>query len=276
MDIILYNIGAVIIVLLTSYLIGSISNSILISKIFFHKDPREFGSGNPGGTNTGRMLGKKIGFLVIVLDSLKIIAPMYIFWLILTKAPIYYGVPLMNTVQQIYIEGVNDAVIKWPVYWLTTVGISIGHCFPIYYHFKGGKNVSTVTGIAIGTSWLYLTFGLPLYLLILKIKKYVSLASIIIGWVMVACFWGWAVLITTKTIPNEFLFFINYGPSLDCGYTSAICYTFCVSLMTIRHKENIIRLMNGTERKIKWMDGKKSKNQKPQTSEDNNNAESVE
>ncbi len=275
MDIILYNIGAAIIVLLISYFIGSVSNSIWIAKVFFHKDPRQFGSGNPGGTNAGRMLGKKVGLLVIVLDALKIIAPLYIFWLIFTKAPIYHGVPLVNTVEQIYFENVNDAVIKYPVYWLATIGTSLGHCFPIYYRFKGGKNVSTVAGIAVGTSWAYLVIGLPIYLLVLKIKKYVSLASIMIGWLMVFFFWAWAVLITTHVIPNEYLFIINYGPSLDCGYFSAACMTFCTMLMTIRHKENIVRLMNGTERKIKWMDGKISKKSEEEKLEQNQEAVNI-
>ena len=73
MDIILYNIGAIIISLLIGYLTGSIPNSIWIGKVFFHKDPRDYGSGNAGATNAGRVFGKKIGFLIIILDSLKMI-----------------------------------------------------------------------------------------------------------------------------------------------------------------------------------------------------------
>ena len=107
MDIILYNIGAIIISLLVGYLIGSIPNSIWIGKVFFHKDPRDYGSGNAGGTNAGRVFGKKVGLLVIFLDAIKLIIPLYAVWAILTFAPIYNGQPLMGILQSIYVEGNN-------------------------------------------------------------------------------------------------------------------------------------------------------------------------
>ena len=76
MDIILYNILAAILLIIIGYVFGSIPNGIWIGKLFFHKDPRNFGSGNSGGTNVGRVFGKKIGVLCIALDSLKVIAPL--------------------------------------------------------------------------------------------------------------------------------------------------------------------------------------------------------
>ena len=82
MDIILYNILAAILLIIIGYVFGSIPNGIWIGKIFFHKDPRDFGSGNSGGTNVGRVFGKKIGVLCIVLDCLKIIAPFIVAWAI--------------------------------------------------------------------------------------------------------------------------------------------------------------------------------------------------
>ena len=138
MDIILYNISVAIILLIGGYLIGSIPNAIWIGKVFFHKDPRDYGSGNAGGTNAGRVFGKGIGLLVIFLDAIKLILPLYIAWLVLTRAPIYHGTPLVNDVKAIYIEGRNDAIISWPIYWLVSIGCSFGHVFPIYAEFKGG------------------------------------------------------------------------------------------------------------------------------------------
>ena len=191
MDIILYNIGAIIISLLIGYLMGSIPNAIWIGKVFFHKDPRDYGSGNAGGTNAGRVLGKKIGVLVIFLDAVKLIIPLYAVWAILTYAPIYHGSPLMGTLQSIYIEGNNDYVIKWPVYWLTAVGCGLGHCYPIFAQFKGGKNVSSTVGLITSVSWvLFVLCGISFFGT-LKLKKYVSLASMVTGWLAVIIEWIW-------------------------------------------------------------------------------------
>lgn len=253
MDIILYNIGAIIIVLLISYLIGSIPNALWIGKVFFHKDLREFGSGNAGGTNAGRVFGKKIGLLVIFLDGLKIILPLYVFWAIFTKAPIYNGQPLVNSVEQIYIDGINDAIIPWPVYWLAVVGCSIGHCYPIFAQFRGGKAAASFAGIIASTSWLASIIDLTVFFSVLKAKKYVSLASISFAWASVVVYWTWAILIMTKTVQGSWVWFINYGPSIDCSYVGAICITFEAVLLTFKHRENIQRLKNGNERKITWM-----------------------
>ena len=253
MDIILYNIGAIIISLLIGYLMGSIPNAIWIGKVFFHKDPRDYGSGNAGGTNAGRVLGKKIGVLVIFLDAVKLIIPLYAVWAILTYAPIYHGSPLMGTLQSIYIEGNNDYVIKWPVYWLTAVGCGFGHCYPLFAQFKGGKNVSSTVGLITSVSWvLFVLCGISFFGT-LKLKKYVSLASMVTGWLAVIIEWIWAILIMTGVLKGQWIWFIGYGATLDIGYVYAICLTFSVILLTIKHRSNIERLLNGNERKITWM-----------------------
>ena len=253
MDIILYNIAVIIILLVVSYLAGSIPNSIWIGKLFFHKDPRDFGSGNAGGTNAGRIFGKKIGLLVIFLDGLKLLIPLYIAWIVLTMAPINNGAPLMNTVREIYVEGKNDAIINWPIYWVMVFGCSIGHCFPIFAGFRGGKNVSSFYGLALGASWAigfipgFLFFGM------LKWKKYVSLASISSSIFAVILSWIWAILMLTKTIQGEWVWFITYGPALECNYVFAIAITFSAALLIFQHRSNIERLRAGNERKITWM-----------------------
>lgn len=253
MDIILYNIGSVIVLLIFGYLFGSIPNAVWIGKIFFHKDPRDYGSGNAGATNAGRVFGKKIGFLIIVLDSLKMIIPIYVAWIILIKAPINNGAPLMNTIVEKYVYGINDAVIKWPVYWITALGCSLGHCFPIFADFRGGKNASSHFGLTLAASWL-ICFGPGiLYLVLLKAKKYVSLASILSSWLAVIISWTWAILILTGVINGSMVWLICYGPALECDYVLAIIITFSAGLLTYQHRGNIQRLRDGNERKITWM-----------------------
>ena len=253
MDIILYNIGAIIISLLLGYLLGSIPNAIWIGKVFFHKDPRDYGSGNAGGTNAGRVLGKKIGVLVIFLDAIKLIIPLYTVWAVLTYAPIYNGQPLMGTLTNIYVEGNNDFVIKWPVYWLTVVGCGLGHCYPIFAQFKGGKNVSSTVGLITSTSWVGFCVCAFSFFGLLKLKKYVSLASMVTGWIAILISWVWAILILTGAVKGQWVWLIGYGYTLDLNYVYAIVMTFSVVLLTIKHRSNIERLRNGTERKITWM-----------------------
>lgn len=253
MDIILYNIGATIILLIFGYLVGSIPNSIWIGKLFFHKDPRDYGSGNAGATNAGRTFGKKVGLIVIILDAFKMIIPIYVAWIILIKAPINNGTPLMNTISEKYVEGINDAVIKWPVYWVTTMGCGLGHCFPLFAQFRGGKNASSFFGMTLAASWL-ICFGPGIiYLIVLKIKKYVSLSSIVQSWSAVLISWIWAILIMTGVVNGSTVWVICYGPLLECNYVFAIVATFGAILLTFQHRGNIQRLRNGTERKITWM-----------------------
>ena len=84
MNILLLNILVSLIILIFGYVFGSIPTAVWVGKIFFHQDPRDYGSHNAGGTNAGRLWGKKVGFCVIMLDMIKTIAPLYISWAILT------------------------------------------------------------------------------------------------------------------------------------------------------------------------------------------------
>ena len=101
MNILVINILAVLFCLILGYLFGSIPTAVVIGKVFFHKDPRDYGSHNAGGTNAGRLFGKKIGFLVIVLDMLKTIAPMYLVCVLLTFIKFDYS----------HIEGIKGTLI---------------------------------------------------------------------------------------------------------------------------------------------------------------------
>ena len=252
MDIILYNIGSAILLTLFGFLVGSIPNAIWIGKLFFHKDPRDYGSGNAGGTNAGRVFGKGIGVLVIFLDAIKVILPMYIAYYILTNTPIYHGTPLMSDIYSIY-SGTSNSVIQWPVYWLTAIGCSFGHCYPIFAKFRGGKNVSTFFGIVLGVSWFFGLAYAICFFIVLKWKKYVSLASVLSAWVSVVLTWIWAILLMTKIITGSWMYFVNYYPMFDCQYGFAIMVTVGAALLTFKHRTNFQRLKNGSESKIKWM-----------------------
>lgn len=252
MDII-YNIGAIIIILLVSYFIGSIPNAIWIGKVFFNKDPRDFGSGNAGGTNAGRVFGKKIGVLVIFLDAIKLIIPLYAFWAILTFVPMYEGKPLIASTYEFYIGTTEEYLIKWPIYWLSTIGCCLGHCYPIFAQFKGGKNVSSFYGIVLGASWLFGLIPGIFFFIVLKWKKYVSLASILSSWFAVILTWIWSILLLSNVVHGEMAWFVSYGCSLNCNYVFALSTTFGAIILTLKHIPNIKRIKNGNENKITWM-----------------------
>lgn len=253
MDINSINILTAFLLIFFGYLVGSIPNAIWIGKVFFHKDVRDFGSGNAGGTNAGRVFGKRIGVLVIFLDALKVIIPLYISWIILTKVNLYDGRPLVSDVTSKYVYGINDTAIKFPIYWLTTIGCCIGHCFPLFAQFKGGKNVSCFYGIAIGTSWLFGVIPGLLFMLILKLKKYVSLSSILSSWIAVLFAIVWAIFVETKVVTGSTVSIVTYGATFECNWLFAVCLTFAAGLLTFTHRTNISRLKNHSERKITWM-----------------------
>lgn len=253
MDIILYNILVAILLIIIGYLFGSIPNGIWIGKLFFHKDPRDYGSGNSGGTNVGRVFGKPIGVICIVLDCLKIILPFIVCWAILTYVPMYNGLPLVPSVRAKINSNTSGYLIQWPVYYMTMIGCSLGHCWPIFAGFKGGKNVSSFIGFGWATSWLFGIIPACLYLLFLKWKKMVSVASIATAWVATTLSWIWTILILTGAIPFEWSWIPGYGMMCEFGYVHSLVLTFAATILTLRHSSNIKRILNGTERKITWI-----------------------
>lgn len=250
MDII-YNIIVAFCCLILGYIFGSFSPAIAIGKIFYHQDPRNFGSKNAGGTNAGRLWGKKVGFLVIIIDMIKTIAPIWICWAILTFVP-FGDKPLMADTVTRLAGADSDYLIRWSVYWLAPFGTVLGHCFPIFLNFKGGKGVSNFMGTAVGTTWLCGFIPGLLYFLILKLKKYVSLASIITPFVIAVFFWTWSILGLTG-VTTEISWIAAYGPTLMIDWVASIIVTAMALLVLVRHKGNIERLIQGTERKITWM-----------------------
>ena len=247
------NILVAIICLILGYIFGSIPTGVWIGKIFFHRDPRLEGSKNSGGTNVGRLFGKNVGFLVIILDMIKLIVPVWVAFVVLTYAK-FGGQNLCPRPREFNNLGFNfDYVISWPVYWMAALGCSIGHCWPVFASLKGGKGVSVFAGIGAGTSWLVGFLPGLSFFLWLKLSKKVSLSSIITSIILTFTSWLWTILVMTNVIPHNLIFLPMYGATLFPGFVSSIVITLSAIILIIRHKENIERLRNGTERTITWM-----------------------
>ena len=205
--------------ILIAYLLGSFPSAILIGKIFYKIDVREFGSGNAGATNTFRVLGKKAGLPVLFLDVLKG----------------FLSVNLIAFLDLIpfSIDGIFELQL--------TFGIAavIGHLFPVFTGFRGGKGIATLLGILIGIHSTAAICSSLVFIIIFLIFKFVSLASII-----ASLSFPVLIYLLSDSTPNSLIIFSIFVPVL--------------SLIT--HQKNIERLVRGEETKAKIL--KKKKNDK--------------
>ena len=197
-----------VLAVICAYLLGSIPSALWIGKLFFKTDVREHGSGNLGGTNSFRVLGKKAGMAVTLMDILKGTAAT-----LLILLPVFESVTI-------------HALI------LGAIAV-IGHMFPIFAGFRGGKAVATSAGVVLGYNWLLFLVLLAVFFLALKLWKMVSLASIVIA--IGAFLYGVFTLITEQDV----IFFIMI--------------TVLATFIVYRHKENMKRIKAGTEPKVKWL-----------------------
>ena len=195
--------------ILFGYLYGSIPFALVIGKLFYNIDVRDYGSGNLGASNTGRVLGKKACLVVMVLDVFKSV--------------------LSVTLAYLLFHDINTLLAAG-------FAANIGHCYPIFARFKGGKAVSTFVGYLIGISfWVYhdpLFFIIPvgIALIVLYITKIVSISSMICA------------------LSVSFYIYIKLGLS------PTFITTFILALFLIfRHRSNILKLKENNENKIKWM-----------------------
>ncbi|PPA71941.1 glycerol-3-phosphate 1-O-acyltransferase PlsY [Jeotgalibacillus proteolyticus] len=193
-------------IILLSYIIGSIPSGLWIGKTFYNKDIRDFGSGNLGATNTFRVLGVKAGAVVTVMDILKGTAAVLI--------ALFAG--------------------KEELMLIAGIAAVIGHIFPIFANFRGGKAVATSSGVLLGYAPLLFVLVVLCFLIVLYLSNYVSLSSMTAG--------IFAVLYTII-------------------FTDDLALLAIVSVMTafviIRHRSNIKRIRDKTEPKITWMSKKK-------------------
>ena len=237
MNIYVVNILVGVITAVVSFFFGSIPTAVVIGKAFFHKDVRDYGSKNAGGTNAGRVFGKKVGIIVIILDMIKTILPFYVAWAVLTYSSLngymvwgngYFAAPLY--------------------YWLAPLFCALGHCYSPFLHFKGGKAVACFMGVNVLTSWIEFVLCGFTYLGVAKASKYISLSSIIAAIVGSVVAWGVAIIaVTVPWNPHWLTWLITIEEAPFLGIEFAIVDTIISVLLVVRHRSNIQRLRQGTE-----------------------------
>ena len=188
---------------------GSIPSSVWIGKIFYGIDVREHGSGNAGTTNTIRILGYKAGIPVFIIDALK-------GWFAVFMAKIIFGY-FPSLVMPEYMS------------FVAAVAVVLGHIFPVFAGFRGGKGVATLLGVGFGLIPIPALIALGIFMVVLFSFGYVSLASIT----------------ATVTLPFVTYFFVMPDNFLLLLLTIAVAI-----FVPITHRQNIKRLLNGTENKF--------------------------
>ena len=197
---------------LVAYLLGSIPSGLWIGQYFFQKDIRQFGSGNLGSTNAFRVLGKKAGSVVLFCDVFKGFLAMVL---------------AMTVFKQ---ESLSPL-------WIASFAV-IGHTFPLFASFKGGKAVATFAGMILAYQPLLLLYGLMIFLALLAITRMVSLTAMV-------------------TITAGVLLSLLFN---DWSLTA---FALAIDIFIIyRHRSNIQRILNGTENKVPMPWDKKNKDTK--------------
>jgi glycerol-3-phosphate acyltransferase PlsY len=205
--------------IVAAYLLGSVPFAFLIARAH-GKDLRTIGSGNIGATNLARALGRRWGYMCFALDVLKGLVPM----------------ALVGTI----VTGVRGTPLLLSLWLLVGVAAILGHVFPVYLRFRGGKGVATSFGVALGL-WPYFTLcallALGVWVAVVLVWQYVSLASI-----SAAVAFPIALVVGILTVPAWHS--VNLWPLLVAAVTIPV-------LVVVRHRENIRRLAAGTERRVR-------------------------
>lgn len=196
-----------ILLVVVAYLLGSIPSAVWIGKRFYGIDVREHGSKNAGATNTLRVLGRKAATPVLLLDMAKGFVAVMLFHLS----------PYSGTDFEFYLK------------LILVVAVVVGHIFPVFAGFKGGKGVATIAGSILAIYPLAVLLGLLSFIVILAVSHYVSLSSMTAGVLLPV----YVVLVSGETDPPAVIF--------ACVVAVALIIT---------HRRNIKRLLNGTESKI--------------------------
>ncbi len=197
--------------LILAYLCGSIPTAVWIGQAFYHVDVREYGSGNAGATNTFRVLGKKAGIPVMLLDILK-------GW---TATNLAYFIGVSTTGAYGSVAYTNYAL---------ALGIAavMGHLFPVFAGFRGGKGIATLFGMILAIHLQAALLCVVVFIIVLLITRYVSLGSIMAGF--------------TYPIGVSFVFPSN---------KSVVIYGMCICvLILVTHQKNIERLLKRKESKV--------------------------
>lgn len=194
-----------------AYLVGSIPTAVWVGKFFYGIDIRTQGSGNAGATNTIRVLGLKAGIPVLLSDVFKGYAAIAI-------APYLVG------------TGMSETVLAY-VLLLVAASVVIGHTFPLFAGFRGGKGVATLLGVGFGLYLWPALIALGVFIVVLSIWRFVSLASLSAG------------------LSFPFSVFLIFPPPNWLYYILAIAVAI---FLPLTHRKNITRLLNRTESKLSF------------------------
>lgn len=204
-----------IIVAIIAYLIGSVNFSVILSKKMAGFDVREKGSGNAGTTNMLRTVGKKAALITLICDIL--------------KGVVAIGIALIagNIVKDL-----DNALLVQ----LAGIFVIVGHAFPVFFKFKGGKGIATALGVLLMTNWQIGLICLVFALLLIALTRMVSVGSI-----------AAAILFPVLVL------FIGQNYIVPSSNLSYFIYSVMIAIFVIlKHKENIKRIFNGTENRLSF------------------------
>lgn len=206
----------ILLTVVVAYFIGSINFAVIYSKAFIHKDVRDFGSGNAGMTNVLRVVGPVAGTLTFICDALKGLAAGIIAKYVFSVLQAFYGAEWLNPVYGAFICG---------------LACMIGHIYPVFFGFKGGKGVAVSVGIFAVCCPIAIISGLVCFLIVLAISRIISISSLL----------ATIVVVSVSIIFND---------STALLWPQAVCTVLMGALVFIKHRENIVRLSRGEEKKL--------------------------
>lgn len=205
-------------IILCSYLAGSVPFGLITARLAGNIDIRDKGSGNIGATNVGRILGKKWGTAVFILDFFK-------GW-----TPVYFGIKLIRIlVPDLYMSSLTVHLI------MVCAGLAAisGHIFPVYLRFRGGKGVATSAGVFFALSWQVAAAACGVWIILALATRYISVASI------------------SAALLTPVLYVIIEYEKAFSGRLPVFVFTCLTALLVVlRHQSNIRRLIKGTEAKV--------------------------
>jgi len=205
-----------------AYVLGSVNGAIITSKYFYRKDIRKYGSGNPGLTNFYRVFGKGGALLVIAIDVFKTVAPVIFGGWLFGR---YSGMAL----SQVWLfERLFEVSFFGQA--ISGLFVMLGHCFPLFYHFKGGKGVMAAGAILIVLDWRMALISWGLFIVLTALTRFVSLGA----------------MVGAASFPVSQLL-IGIG-----GYWELIATSLCAALLIARHEANIRRLVKGEESRFSF------------------------
>lgn len=214
----IYIISATAVIL--AYLLGSLSGAIILSKKMNKGDIRSSGSGNAGATNMLRVYGKKAGILTLLFDVFKGITAVLV------------GIAADYFMRSLSANGFFESILLGNLKYITGVFVVIGHIFPIFFGFKGGKGVAASLGVILIINWQIGIIVAAAAIVIMAVSRYVSLGSIIGG-----------ILYPVSTL-------VFMSAKNEFNAVNFICSLILGILVIGKHHTNITRLLHGEERKL--------------------------